>query len=112
MTSEQQQEEEKKSLRVEILTNLSRLMAGGLGLVAALAWNDAIKSFFNRIFQKPEDNLMAMFGYAVVVTFIVVAASIYIGKATDVAKKSLDKRKKMRKTKSGQDSSQVVDRTS
>ncbi|KKS74593.1 MAG: Pyruvate flavodoxin/ferredoxin oxidoreductase domain protein, partial [Parcubacteria group bacterium GW2011_GWA2_42_80] len=39
-----------KSLRLEILENVSKLATAGLGLVAALAWNDAIQTLFKMIF--------------------------------------------------------------
>ena len=37
---------EVRQLRLEILQKVTDLMTAGLGLVAALAWNEAIKAFF------------------------------------------------------------------
>ena len=38
---------EQQNLRVEVLEKMSGLATAGLGLVAALAWNDVIKSWFD-----------------------------------------------------------------
>lgn len=89
----QDNEKNKQSLRIEVLNNFSRLITTGLGLVAALAWNDAIKQLFNRLFEKPENSLLAMFGYAVFITILVVILTIQIGRLIDTSKKSLDREK-------------------
>jgi hypothetical protein len=68
-----------KNLKLQILEQMSALITTGLGLVAALAWNEAIKKLFERIFGA-QSNLIAMFGYAVLVTVIVVLLSVRIGK--------------------------------
>lgn len=46
-----------------------------LGLVAGLAWNDAVKAFIEYAFPLSQNTLVAKFVYAVVVTLIVVVAS-------------------------------------
>ncbi|NIT03524.1 hypothetical protein GTO10_01110 [Candidatus Saccharibacteria bacterium] len=51
------------------------LLIGGLGLVAALAWNDAVRSLFAKLFPQ-EEGLAYKFGYAVLVTAIVVLLSV------------------------------------
>ena len=38
------------SLKIEILDKISALVTADFGLVAALAWNDAIKAVFKEIF--------------------------------------------------------------
>lgn len=50
------------------------LILGGFGLVAALAWNEAIKSLF-AVFFNPKGELLGKFIYAIIVTLIVVIAS-------------------------------------
>jgi len=79
--------EEAKSLKIEILEKMSSLATAGFGLVAALAWNDAIKSLFSLLL--PENgNIIAQFIYAGVITIIIVLVTIKLGKLTDVAKKT------------------------
>lgn len=72
----------KKDLKLEILEKMSTLVTAGFGLVAALAWNEAIKKLFEVIFGKAS-NLMAMFGYAIIVTVIVVLVTMKIGRAVN-----------------------------
>lgn len=67
--------EQQASLRREVLNQTVTLLLGGLSLVAALAWNDAILSLFNEIFPKA-GGLIAKFIYAAIVTAIIVVVSI------------------------------------
>lgn len=55
------------------------LILGGFGLVAALAWNEAIKSLFEVFFQK-SDQLIGKFIYAIIITTIVVIVSMRLKK--------------------------------
>lgn len=80
-------EEEKKSLKLEILDKMSSLVTAGFGLVAALAWNDAIKALFAVIFPKTS-TIIAQFIYAIIITILIVIITIKLGKLTDVAKKT------------------------
>jgi hypothetical protein len=61
-------------LRKKLFEQISALFLGALGLVAALAWNDAVQSLFKVIF-KEQSGVLAKFGYAVVITAIVVFIS-------------------------------------
>lgn len=91
------QQEEKKSLRLEILEKVSTLVTAGFGLVAALAWNDAIKAMFDSLFPAPGGNLLAKFGYALVITILIVLVTIQLGRAVNLAKKQLKKEKQKNK---------------
>ena len=77
-----------KNLKLEILEKISTLVTAGLGLVAALAWNNAIKKLFEVIFGK-QSELVAMFGYAVIVTIIVVLVTIKLGRAVSKIKEEI-----------------------
>ncbi len=48
------------------------------GLVAGLAWNDAIKASIEYIFPFSADTVLVKILYAVLMTIIVVAISVYI----------------------------------
>ncbi len=50
-------------------------MMGAFGLVAALAWNDAIKALIDNFFESPGDDIIARFIYAVIITVIVVVVT-------------------------------------
>jgi len=62
------------------------LIMGGFGLVAALAWNEAIKSLFENLF-KDKGSIISKFAYASIVTIIVVFVSIYLQKSSKKDKK-------------------------
>jgi hypothetical protein len=57
-----------------------------LGLVAAFAWNDAVKSLIETFFPLNSNALWAKFGYAVLITLIVVILSIYLTKFSNKEK--------------------------
>lgn len=79
-----------KNLKLEILSKMSDLITAGFGLVAALAWNEAIKKLFEVIFGV-QSNLAALFAYAVVVTVIVVVVTMRLGKIISKLKEEVDK---------------------
>jgi hypothetical protein len=54
-----------------ILQSMITLASAALGLVAALAWNDAIKETINR-FIGSDDSLTSKYIYAIVATIIAV----------------------------------------
>jgi uncharacterized membrane protein len=88
-----EEQKEQKALTVEILEKVSGLATAGLGLVAALAWNDAIKSFFDLVFPEAS-SVAAQFTYAAIITVIVVIVTVRLGRLTDFAKRQLDREKK------------------
>jgi len=51
-----------------------------LGLVAGLAWNEAIKSLIDTLFPGSNNGLMAKFLYALVITLFVVLIGVYLTK--------------------------------
>ena len=61
----------KEVLTGEILDKFSQLIAPALGLVAALAWNDAIQTLFQQFLGSARGALAAKIFYAVLVTIIV-----------------------------------------
>lgn len=71
-------------MRAEIMEKLAALITAAFGLVAALAWNGAIRAIFEEAFGTAE-NIWALVVYAVIVTIIAVLATIWIARA---AKKS------------------------
>lgn len=67
------------------------------GLVAGLAWNDAIKAFIDRFFSDPGNGLKAKFLYAIVLTAIVVAVSLYLSRIFKVEKKKKEEKEEVEK---------------
>ena len=62
---------EEEALTGEILDKFSQLITTTLGLVAALAWNDAIQTLFQQYLSSVGGALAAKIFYAVLVTVIV-----------------------------------------
>ena len=85
-------------MRLEIFEKLSALITAAFGLVAALAWNGAIRAIFEKLFGTA-DQIWAMLVYAVVVTLIAVFAISWIARMTLKAKEKLEQAKAERKIK-------------
>lgn len=73
------------SMKSEVFEKIAALVTAAFGLVAALAWNGAIKAIFVKVFGEAE-GLGPMLVYAVLVTIIAVIVTIQIGKAAAKAK--------------------------
>ena len=76
-----------RKTREEAKKTIITLILSGFSLVAALAWNDAIQGFFNEIFPKEGiSGLIGKFIYAVIVTLIIVVASLQLKKIIEEPK--------------------------
>ena len=74
-------------MTAEVLDKFSELITTALGLVAALAWNEAIQQLFTRLFGEAGGAMAAKFGYAVIITLVVVFATLAVARAAERAKK-------------------------
>lgn len=76
MASKKKKEEtaSQKSLRRELISQMLQLMTSGFGVVAALAWNDAIQSFVKEYIEPaiPGSGLISKFIYAALITSLIV----------------------------------------
>ena len=79
-------------MTAEVLDKFSTLITTALGLVAALAWNTAIQNLFNALFSKAGWALACQFLYAILITLVVIFATIYVGRAAERAKKAEEER--------------------
>lgn len=79
-----------KEYKSEVLQKISDLATAGFGLVAALAWNDAIKGLFDQFLPKGS-GLIAQFLYAILVTILIVIITMQLGKLVNLAKKREEK---------------------
>jgi polyferredoxin len=68
-------------LKKGFIIQVTALMTIAFGLVAALAWNNAIQSFFKDIFGSATTTL-PMVIYAVIVTVIAVVVVFYLSRLT------------------------------
>ncbi|MFA5134280.1 MAG: DUF5654 family protein [Patescibacteria group bacterium] len=68
----------------EYLKTMLQLATTAFGLVAALAWNEAIKALFQEVFGSTS-NIIGLFVYAIAVTVIVVAVTTRLAKLAEKA---------------------------
>ena len=81
--------EKEPPVKIVVVDKISALITAAFGLVAALAWNDAIKAIFKEIFGTA-DAVVPMLIYAVVVTIAAVIASILVARQLGLMKKKLN----------------------
>ncbi len=79
------EEEKPVTLKQEVLDKIAALVTAAFGLVAALAWNDAIKTIFKEIFGD-SSTVVPMLIYAIVVTIIAVILIIIVARAVAKSK--------------------------
>jgi predicted MFS family arabinose efflux permease len=86
----QKRKENRNEFRVEVLEAFAALITAAFGLVAALAWNEAIKTTIDNFFDKSLEVTLGQFGalyfYAIIVTLIAVLFTIWIARASKKAK--------------------------
>ena len=70
----------KKQVKGQVLQTIATLITTAFGLIAALAWNEAIKAIILQFLPKGSD-LTGLLIYAVLITIIAVVATILIGRA-------------------------------
>jgi glucan phosphoethanolaminetransferase (alkaline phosphatase superfamily) len=63
-----------------LLQTMITLASASLGLVAALAWNEAIRETILKVFGK-DDSLVGLYVYAVIATLIAVVVLIILARA-------------------------------
>ena len=79
-------------MTAEVLDKFAELITVALGLVAALAWNTAIQNLFTMIFGEEGSALIGQFAYAIIITLVVIFATIAVGRAAERAKKLEEER--------------------
>jgi len=77
--------QKRQNIEEEILDKIAALVTAAFGLIAALAWNDAIKTIFREVFGE-ESTIGPMLLYAIIVTIIAVILTIIVARAVANAK--------------------------
>lgn len=72
-----------REARLAVKRRVLGYIAAGLGFVAGLAWNDAIKSIIDYLVPDRENSLAAKLLYAVAITLFVSIALIYVERSMD-----------------------------
>lgn len=79
-------------MKTEVIEKLASLITAAFGLVAALAWNDAIRALFMGPCETEGAGVLCAlssggpWAYAIIVTIIAVIATMWIGRVAERAK--------------------------
>lgn len=73
-------EEKEPPMKILIVDKMSALITAAFGLVAALAWNEAIKAIFREIFGTA-DSVVPLLIYAITVTIAAVILTILVARS-------------------------------
>lgn len=79
--------ESQRKLRQEMKEKTVSYIVAAFGLVAGLAWNEAIKGMIDYFFPLNKNSVLAKFIYAVLVTFAVVLITFYLIKIIEKEEK-------------------------
>ncbi len=66
------------NLKQEVRERMVGYILAALGLVAGLAWNDAIKAVIEYFFPIQQSTMQAKVLYAFLITFVIVLATVFI----------------------------------
>lgn len=78
--------------KIQLLETTAALITAAFGLVAALAWNETIKSIIDT-YLSSDDTIWGNLVYAIVVTIIAVAATMLIARAIGKLKAAEEEKK-------------------
>jgi len=74
--------EEQAKLRKEVKEKTIGYILAAFGLVAGLAWNEAIKALIAVFFPNPGNDVLVKFLYAIIVTIVIVVITVYLIRLT------------------------------
>jgi hypothetical protein len=65
-------------IKIEFRKKIVGYIVAAFGLVAGLAWNEAVKALIDYLFPMSQNGLWAKFVYAIIITLILVIVTIYL----------------------------------
>jgi len=80
----------KDELKLQFLQTTAALMTAAFGMVAALAWNEAIKAMIAEFIESESGSIIALVIYALIVTIIAVIATVMIARSISKLKKEAE----------------------
>lgn len=84
MANDQQlTKKEREALHHKIRKDTVGYILAAFGIIAGLAWNDAVKSLIEYLVPLSGNTLMLKFSYALIITLIVVLVSNYLSRLTE-----------------------------
>ena len=82
------EEEKEPPMKILVVDKMSALITAAFGLVAALAWNEAIKAIFKEVFGS-SDTIAPMLAYAITVTVLAVILTILVARSLSKMKANI-----------------------
>ncbi len=70
-------QKEGEELSREVREKTLGYLLAGFGVIAGIAWNDAIRVLIDNLFPLTRDTILAKFVYATLMTLVVVLISVY-----------------------------------
>lgn len=77
---------ESRQIQAEVKRRIAGYVLAAFGLVAALAWNEAIKGLIEYFSPMSKNTVLAKFIYAAAISFVVVIISVYLARLLDSGK--------------------------
>lgn len=87
--SNEQIPQQEEAISAAVVKKTLELMTTAFSLVAALAWNDAVQTLFQKIFGQAS-SVIAKFIYAIILTIIIVWMGVKLAKLNKVLEKKLN----------------------
>ncbi len=72
-------------MNYEVINKVATLVAVAFGLIVALAWNQAVVAIFTTVLA-PAMGIPALLGYAIIITIIGIAITVWLGGMSERAK--------------------------
>ena len=69
---------ESEEIRNEIQEKVIGYIGAGLGVIASLAWNEAIKALIEYVFPLKQNTILAKFLYAGAMTLVLIFVTMYL----------------------------------
>lgn len=91
--TKKEKQKENERLHVEVVRQMLTLATSGFGLVAALAWNEFVKTFvenYVKVYLPEGSQIISLLLYAIIVTILAVTVTLQLSKLL----KNLDNKSK------------------
>ena len=79
-----------KPFKIQLVETFATLMTAAFGMIAALAWNTAIKTLIDEYFDAGS-TLVPLFVYAIFITILAVICIVLIARSLGKLKESMEK---------------------
>ena len=79
-----------KPFKLQLVETFATLMTAAFGMIAALAWNEAIKALVAKYYPVAGDAVVPLLIYAIIITVIAVLCIIFIARTLGKLKESME----------------------